>query len=286
MIRSTRSHPGKFTYGGGHVIEDLVAGKVVKFRAKGYATDCYPRELLERDITLADLPYAHLLNSRNAYQNYNCALNLSSKTKYTYMGPLKPHMRNANFATSGELSPLFNDPYCKTIGLGTKIFLGGGVGYVLGSGTQHVTNPKRNERGIPLTASGTLMLKGDLKQMNAKWLRGSSILGYGCSIFVGVGIPIPVLNEEIAWYTGVGNSDIEMPVRDYGHDVPNGVNNILAHVTYEDLRSGEIKVKGEKVQSFPLTSWVLSMEIANTLKSWIEKGDFLLTQAQEEIISI
>lgn len=279
-------HPGKFTYGGGHVIEDLVAGKVVKFRAKGYATDCYPRELLERDITLADLPYAHLLNSRNAYQNYNCALNLSSKTKYTYMGPLKPHMRNANFATSGELSPLFNDPYCKTIGLGTKIFLGGGVGYVLGSGTQHVTNPKRNERGIPLTASGTLMLKGDLKQMNAKWLRGSSILGYGCSIFVGVGIPIPVLNEEIAWYTGVGNSDIEMPVRDYGHDVPNGVNNILAHVTYEDLRSGEIKVKGEKVQSFPLTSWVLSMEIANTLKSWIEKGDFLLTQAQEEIISI
>lgn len=278
-------HPGKFPYGGGHVIEDLAAGKVVKFRAKGYATDCYPREELERDITLKDLPFAQLVNPRNAYQNYNCALNMTSRTKYTYLGPLKPNMRNANYATSGELSPLFNDPYFKTIGLGSRIFLGGGVGYVLGAGTQHVPNPERNDRGIPLTASGTLMVKGDLKGMDPKWLRGSSILGYGCSLIVGLGIPIPVLNEDIAWYTGVGNSDIEMPVRDYGHDVPNAINNVLAQPTFEELRSGQITVKGEKVQSIPLTSWVLSLEIADTLKAWIENGDFLLTEPQEAIES-
>lgn len=278
-------HPGKFPYGGGHVIEDLAAGKVVKFRAKGYATDCYPREELERDITLKDLPFAQLVNPRNAYQNYNCALNMTSRTKYTYLGPLKPNMRNANYATSGELSPLLNDPYFKTIGLGSRIFLGGGVGYVLGAGTQHVPNPERNDRGIPLTASGTLMVKGDLKGMDPKWLRGSSILGYGCSLIVGLGIPIPVLNEDIAWYTGVGNSDIEMPVRDYGHDVPNAINNVLAQPTFEELRSGQITVKGEKVQSIPLTSWVLSLEIADTLKAWIENGDFLLTEPQEAIES-
>jgi uncharacterized protein (DUF39 family) len=278
-------HPGKFPYGGGHVIEDLAAGKVVKFRARAYATDCYPREELERDITLKDLPFAQLVNPRNAYQNYNCALNMTSRTKYTYLGPLKPNMRNANYATSGELSPLFNDPYFKTIGLGSRIFLGGGVGYVLGAGTQHVPNPERNDRGIPLTASGTLMVKGDLKGMDPKWLRGSSILGYGCSLIVGLGIPIPVLNEDIAWYTGVGNSDIEMPVRDYGHDVPNAINNVLAQPTFEELRSGQITVKGEKVQSIPLTSWVLSLEIADTLKAWIENGDFLLTEPQEAIES-
>ncbi len=278
-------HPGRFSYGGGHVIEDLAAGRVVRFRAQGYATDCYPRERLERDITLADLPYAQLVNPRNAYQNYNCAVNLTSRTKYTYLGPLKPNMRNANYATSGELSPLLNDPYFRTIGLGSKIFLGGGVGYVLGAGSQHVTRPKRNERGIPLTASGTLMVRGDLKQMQSKWLRGSSILGYGCSLIVGLGIPIPVLNEEMAWFTGVGNSDIHVPVRDYGHDAPNCINNVLAQPTFEELRSGEITVKGEKVQSIPLTSWVLSLEIADTLKSWIERGDFLLTEPQEIIES-
>jgi len=149
-------HPGRFKYGGAHVIEDLLRGKAVRLFCESYGTDCYPRRELEKDITLADLKYAALLNPRNCYQNYNVAVNLTSRIIYTYMGPLKPNARNANFATAGELSPLFNDPYLKTIGLGTRIFMGGGTGYVIGAGTQHDPRPKRNERGIPISASGTL----------------------------------------------------------------------------------------------------------------------------------
>ncbi|HKK32796.1 MAG TPA: homocysteine biosynthesis protein, partial [Desulfomicrobiaceae bacterium] len=169
-------YPGHFKYGGGHVIEDLLRGKAVHLKASGYGTDCYPRTDLEKDITLADLKTAVLLNPRNGYQNYNCAINRTGKTRYTYMGPLRPNLGNANYATSGALSPLFNDPYFKTIGLGTRIFLGGGTGYVLGAGTQHNPNPKRNERGIPMTPSGTLMVKGDMKQMDARFDRGVSIV--------------------------------------------------------------------------------------------------------------
>ncbi|SDN74236.1 Uncharacterized conserved protein, DUF39 family [Desulfonauticus submarinus] len=279
-----RVFPGQFKYGGGHVIEDLLRGRSVHLRAKAYGTDCYPRKYLEKDITLGELNDAILLNPRNCYQNYNCALNLSSKIKYTYMGPLRPHGANVNFATSGCLSPLFNDPYLRTIGTGTKIFLGGGVGYVIGHGTQHNPSPPRNQRGLPLKPAATLMLKGDLKQMDPKYIRGLSIIGYGCSICVGVGIPIPILDEEMAWFTGVSDEDIQMPLIDYGEEYGQGKAKPLKYVNYSELLSGSIEFEGKKILTVPVTSYSLSLEIADTLKKWIEKGDFLLTEPQEFFI--
>lgn len=272
-------YPGSFAYGGGHVIEDLVAGKSVDLRATAYGTDCYPKKSLQRKITLADLPYAQLINPRNCYQNYNVAINLGERTIHTYMGPLKGGIRNANFATAGCLSPLFNDPWLKTIGTGTRIFMGGGQGYVIGLGTQHNANPARTEKGLPLTAAGTLMLRGDLKGMNPRYLRGLSFLGYGCSLSVGVGIPIPILNAEMAAYTGVSNDDILMPVRDYGHDYPNGINRIIKHLSYAQLSSGQVEIEGKNVPTVPLTSYLISLEVADKLKEWIKNGEFLLTQA-------
>jgi len=278
-------HPGRFKYGGAHVIEDLLRGKAVRLFCESYGTDCYPRRELEKDVTLADLKYAQLLNPRNCYQNYNVAVNLTSRIIYTYMGPLKPNARNANFATAGELSPLFNDPYLKTIGLGTRIFMGGGTGYVIGAGTQHDPKPKRNERGIPISASGTLMVKGDLKGMNARYVRAVSILGYGVSLAMGIGIPIPILNEDMAFFTGVSDADIEMPVKDYGHDYPNGIGRSLGLVTYAECRTGEIMVNGKKTQAVPLTSLSMSLEVAEKLKEKIEQGKFLLTEPVEPIPS-
>ena len=278
-------YPGAFKYGGAHVIEDLVSGKPVHLKASSYVTDCYPNKGIERDITLAQLPFAQLFNPRNCYQNYNVAVNVTNRTIYTYMGPIKPNLKNANYATAGKLSPLFNDPYLRTIGLGSKIFLGGGIGWVLGAGTQHNANPKRTERGIPLSPSGTLMLRGDLKGMNARYIRGLSFLGYGCTLAVGVGIPIPVLDEELAWFTGVDDSDIMMPVKDYGHDYPNCDPRVLKHVSFEELNSGEIEVLGKKVETVPLTSYSISLEIADQLKEWILKGEFTLTEPQEKIPS-
>jgi uncharacterized protein (DUF39 family) len=278
-------YPGQFSYGGGHVIEDLVRGKSVHFKAQAYGTDCYPRREMDRMVSLADLPHAELYNPRNCYQNYNAAVNLTSRIIYTYMGPLKPNMRNLNFATAGRLSPLFNDPFFMTIGLGTRVFLAGATGYVVGAGTQHNPNPKRNHRGIPLSPSGTLQLKGHMKGMNPRYLRGVSIIGYGCSLSVGVGIPIPVLNEEVAWYTGVDDCDIEMPVKDYGHDYPNCLPRVLQHVNYEQLKSGSVEIQGKHVDTVPLTSYPLSLEVANELKALISKGEFELSEPVEPIQS-
>lgn len=273
-----RIYPGEFRYGGGHVIEELVAGKDVRLEATAYGTDCYPRRKLETLINLKDVNEAVLFNMRNAYQNYGVAVNLSDRTLYTYMGVLKPRLGNANFSTSGQLSPLLNDPYYKTIGIGTRIFLGGGVGYVAWQGTQHNPNALRGDNGVPRRPAGTLAVIGDLKQMKPQWLVGCSFLGYGCTLTVGIGVAIPILSEEILGYTSVTDSQIFAPVIDYSVAYPERQPDILAEVSYAELKSGKIKIQGEEVPTASLSSYPKAVEIANTLKEWIKNGEFLLTE--------
>lgn len=271
-------YPGEFKYGGGHVIEDLLRGKTVYLEAKAYGTDCYRARKLKKDITLDDLPQALLCNPRNGYQNYNCAVNLTDKVVYTYMGMLKPRCGNATYCSAGELSPLFNDPYYLTIGIGTRIFLGGGVGYVTWHGTQHNPEAPRNQHGVPVKPAGTMMVQGDLKQMDHRWIRGLSILGYGTSLAVGIGVPIPVLNPEIAAFTGVGDRDIVTQVVDYGSDYTNGVAKSYGEVSYAQLKRGLITVEGKEVPTAPLSSTIKAREIAETLKQWLEDGSFLVSR--------
>ena len=274
-------YPGEFRYGGGHVIEDLLRGKKLLLEAKAYGTDCYAAKKMKKEVGLDDLPTALLCNPRNGYQNYNCAVNLSDKAVYTYMGMLKPNCRNANYCSAGELSPLLNDPFYKTIGVGTRIFLGGGYGYVTWRGTQHNPQAPRSSNGVPLKPAGTIMVQGDLKQMTAEWLRGVSILGYGNSLAVGLGIPIPILNSEMAVYTGVSDEEIFTQVVDYGHDYTNGIARSYGEVSYAQLKSGEIEVNGKKVKTAPLSSVVKAREIAEILKKNISDGRFFLNKPAE-----
>ncbi|MDY6850609.1 MAG: homocysteine biosynthesis protein [Thermodesulfobacteriota bacterium] len=273
-------YPGQFNYGGGHVIQDLAAGKKVKLRATAHGTDCYPRKTLEKTFTVHDIPDATLFNPRNAYQNYNCAVNSTKKIIYTYMGPLKPKFGNANYSTSGQFSPLFNDPCFMTIGLGTRIFLGGAQGYVTWPGTQHNPNPPRSENGVPIKPAGTIMTIGNLKEMDPRYLVGVSMLGYGCTLAVGIGVPIPLLNEEIAKFAGVADEDIFTQIVDYGVDYPKATGKTLGQVSYAELKSGTIKINGLEIATVPVSSTHMAREIAQTLKGWIESGEFLLGEAQ------
>jgi uncharacterized protein (DUF39 family) len=273
-----RAYPGEFNYGGGHVIEELVAGRDVRLAAAAYGTDCYPRKKLETWINIKDLNDAVLFNMRNAYQNYNVAVNLSDKTIYTYMGVLKPNLGSANFCSAGQLSPLLNDPYYQTIGIGTRIFLGGGVGYVAWLGTQHDPNVPRSDNGVPTRGAGTLAVIGDLKQMSPRWLMGASMMGYGVSLTVGIGVPIPVLSEEIAGYTAVADEEILAPVVDYSADYPLLRPDVLGEVSYAELKSGRIMLRGKEVPTASLSSYSRALEIAVSLKEWILGGDFQLTE--------
>ncbi|MEE4241519.1 MAG: homocysteine biosynthesis protein [Desulfopila sp.] len=279
-------YPGEFKYGGGHVLEDLLRGERIFLEAKAYGTDCYNARKLKKYVGLSDLPNALLCNPRNGYQNYNCAVNLSDKTVYTYMGMLKAKCQNANYCSAGELSPLLNDPYYRTIGIGTRIFLGGGIGYVTWHGTQHNPNVIRTAKGAPRKPAGTLMVQGDLKQMTADWLRGISILGYGNTMAVGLGIPIPILNTEMAVFTGVSDKELFTQVVDYGYDYTNGIARNYGEVSYHQLKSGSIVVNGKEVQTAPLSSIVKAREIAETLKKWIIDRKFVLSRPAETLPSM
>lgn len=279
-------YPGKFSYGGAHVIEELVAGKDVKLVATAYGTDCYPRKAIETYISLKDVNEAVLFNVRNAYQNYNVAVNLSDRVIYTYMGMLQPHLGNANYCSAGQLSPLLNDPYYKTIGIGTRIFLGGGIGYVVGSGTQHNPDVKRTEKGVPKMGAGTLSVKGDLKLMSPKWLRGTSFTGYGATLTVGIGVPIPILDEEILEFTMVRDEEIWAQVVNYSESYPQLIPGSLGEVNYRQLKSGKITVQGKEVPASGLSSYYRAREIARILKEWIENGKFFLTRPVELLPSV
>jgi len=271
-------YPGEFNYGGGHVIEKLVAGKDIRLVAAAYGTDCYPRKRLETLINIKDLNEAVLFNPRNAYQNYNVAVNQSEKLIYTYMGMLKPNLGNAGYCSAGQLSPLLNDPYYRTIGIGTRIFLGGGTGYVAWQGTQHAPNVLRSENGVPRRGAGTLAVIGDLKEMSPRWLVGTSMLGYGCTLTVGIGVPIPILSEEIVKYTAVTDEDIFAAIVDYSDAYPKVKPDILGEVNYAQLKSGKIEIQSTEVPTASLSSYSRAVEIATTLKEWILSGKFLLTE--------
>lgn len=260
------SRSRQMEYGGGHVIEDLVSGKEILLQAKAYGTDCYPRREIELTFTIHDLNQAILCNPRNAYQRYVAATNSTDATLYTYMGTLLPNFGNVTFAGTGELSPLTRDPSYETIGTGTRIFLAGAEGYIIGEGTQH--DPKKQR--------GTLMVAGNLKQMDARYLRGATVHRYGTSLFVGIGVPIPVVSEKIASSAGVGDEEILIDLVDYG--VPRRERPVLRQVSYAELKSGKVEVNGKEVPVSPLSSIKVAREIAERLKELIEKGEFLLTE--------
>lgn len=269
-------------YGGAHLLEDLVTGKEVELVAEAYGTDCYPRTEVHTFISLESLNQAIMVNPRNSYQNYAAATNSTEETLYTYMGTLLPQMGNVSYSSAGELSPLLNDPYFQTIGIGTRIFLCGAQGYIIGEGTQHATEGER-KNGVPVDSSGTLMLKGDMKKMDADYLRGATMPKYGPTLYVGAGIPIPIINEDVARRTGISDQDINCKIFDYG--IPRRSRPEVLETNYQELRTGTIEINGNEVQTSPLSSFKKALEVAEELKNWIIKGDFLLTNPVDTIPS-
>ena len=277
--RNNNGRPGKFRYGGAHVIEDLVSGKKVVLSAGAYGTDCYPRKSREQKIGLKDMNEAVLFNPRNCYQNYNVAVNLSDKPIYTYMGLLKPKLGNANYCSAGQLSPLLNDPFYRTIGVGSRVFLSGAQGYVAWNGTQHNPDVPRSENGTPRKAAGTLALIGNLREMDPQWIKAVSYTGYGVSLSLAVGMPIPIIDEDMMKTVSVSDDDLFAPVVDYSRFYPTGEGEaLLGEVSYAQLKSGSIEVKGKQVPTGCFSSYSKAREVAGKLKSLIQSGDFLLSQ--------
>lgn len=261
--------------GGGHVIADLIAGKSVQLKAVGQVTDCYPRATLEVAITRDTINQFYLFNPRNLYQNFIVGINSSDRPLLTYLGPLQPFLGNAVYANPGALSPLLNDPDLQTVGIGTRIFLGGGVGYIAWEGTQHFPLQKRLPNRTPIGPAATVALIGDAKQMDGRWVRGCYFKGYGASLMLGIGVPLPILNEQVLERCAVTDDALVAPVVDFS--IPRRVRPTFGLVSYRQLKSGHLTINGNRVRTAPLASLYLARQVAQELKQWIEQGQFELT---------
>jgi uncharacterized protein (DUF39 family) len=134
---------------------------------------------------------------------------------------------------------------------------------------------------VPIGSAGTLSLVGDIKQMDTRFIRAAVYEKYGVSLLVGIGIPIPVLDEEMLMYTAVKDSEIFTNIYDYS--VPSRSRPVIRTVSYAELRSGSIELNGKTVSTAPMSSLKKAREIAELLKQQIKKGEFLLTQPVESI---
>ena len=166
------------------------------------------------------------------------------------------------------------DPTMRTIGMGTRIFLGGGVGYVAWEGTQFKTIREELPNGDVYHQGRTLAVTGNLKDMSSEFIRAAVFEGYGVSMYVGIGIPIPVLDADLAAELAVSNEHLYTYISDYsapGHPS-------LKRVSYAELRSGSVELNGKKVPAASLSSLNKAREIAAKLKEWIGSGQFLLQE--------
>ena len=262
--------------GGGHVIEDLIAGKSIHLKAIGQKTDCYPRASWENTITLESINQFYLFNPRNLYQNFIVGVNGGDRPLYTYLGALQPGLGNAVYSNPGAISPLLNDPDLNLVGIGSKIFLGGGIGYIAWEGTQHFPLQKRLPNRTPIGPAATVALIGDAKQMNANWVRGCYFKNYGASLMLGVGVALPVLNQRVVQNCAVADKEIVAPVIDFA--IPRRVRPTFGLVSYEQLQKGHVTIDGKSVKVAPLASKYRSLQVATELKQWIMAGKFTLTE--------
>lgn len=258
-------------YGGAHVIEDFISGKSIELVARAKGTDCYPRKSITNEFTLDELNQAIMVNPRNSYQCYNAATNMGGKPIKTYMGYLLPGHRNVTYSGAGCLSPLPNDPTYSVIGSGTPIFIGGANGTIVGEGTQH----------SPGAGFGTLMTTGNLKDMSTDFLRAATMTGYGVTMYLGIGVPIPLMNEDIVRHTAVRDEDLKTTIVDYG--TPSRDRPTVKEVTYAELKSGSVEINGEEVRTSPLSSFKKAREVAGELKKRVENGTFTMALATRKI---
>ncbi len=120
-----------------------------------------------------------------------------------------------------------------------------------------------------------------MKKASPEFFSAATFTKYGVSSFVGVGIAIPVLDEDLAQTLALSDADIEATIFDYG--VQRRSRPALGRVNYAQLRTGEIEVEGKKVPTGPISSLNVARRIAAELKRWVAEERFTLVEPLEQL---
>jgi putative methanogenesis marker 16 metalloprotein len=135
--------------------------------------------------------------------NYQAFINRdqgTEKTIFSVRGISGP-CREVSISGCGDINPLQNDPAGRVIGVGSKILLNGGPGYIMGPGT-------RSTREHP-----NIAVFADMKAMVPEMM-GGFVTSDGPECITSVGIAIPVLDDGILDSLLVTNTGIPLPIAD------------------------------------------------------------------------
>ena len=278
VIAQARDNP---QYSGSHILEDLVNKKDLNLKTIGKNLEVFTNKEFETWFNLSQLNHGRLLLNQAVTQNNIVATNSGTKDINSHMGTLIAKMENSTFNSSSYLNPLINDPYCKHIGIGTKIWIAGAQGLVIGHGSYHNPNQKRNNLGIPVGPATTVSAITDISDMSPKWVRGGYIKSFGPVLFIGVGIPIPLLDEETARNISITDENIHSTLVDFS--IPRRTKPTFGQCTYEELRTSTVVINKKPTLTAPLSSMSYAIEICSELKKSITKGDFYLTKKTSDI---
>lgn len=264
-------------YSGASVIEDLLNKKIVHFKSKGFGKDChsYPRDEVETYLTLDDLNEVFFIAHRFCVQKGSAYVNSSYRIIGTYKGIVLPFLGNCVYTGTGEINPLANDPEGEVIGIGTRVLLSGAQAYIIGEGTQH--NPEKG--------SSSTMIRCRFRDMDPAYLRAAVFEHYASSLYIGLAVPIPILNIRIAKNCSVRDDEIETVVRDAAcQELWEGMKPIICKVNYKDLKSGSIALpNGIVVPCSSVSSIFMARKMMTKLSDLIKNKQFYLTPCLERL---
>lgn len=276
VLSCVSSSRDNLEYSGAFVIEDLIRGKDIHLKSTGRNYDVYPNKEFDTWFNLKHVNCGRLILNQALNQNNIVACNSGEKDLNTNMGTLIGRLENSTFNSSSYLNPLINDPYLKTIGVGTKIWVGGETGFILGSGTGHNPLQKRNDHGIPIGPAVSLSCIADLTNMQAKWVRAGFLKSFGPVLYVGIGVPIPILNKEIAESIAIDDRNIHTTIVDFS--IPRRAKPTFGQCAYAELRTTTVMINKKPTLAAPMSSMAIAIEITDILKESILNKDFILNE--------
>ena len=260
--------------GGAQVLADLLAGREVTLDSAGEGTRLQPRRELHTRLDLAHIGGGRLLLHRAIVENGLVAVSSGEGLLPSPFGPLLGPFGNALWTAGGAGSIGLTMPGLAQLGPGSPVLVGGAVGWVVGGGSGHQPQPRRQASGHARSPGAVAAVSVDLHALEPGWLRPCFFEAQGSALLLPIAAPVLLTDGATALRAAAADGQLEAPVLDLS--VPRRLKPGFGAASYAALRSGRITVEGRELRSAPAHSPRLAEAIGQTLVHRLEQNAFPL----------
>ena len=260
--------------GGAQILAELLEGREVNLDSGGEGTRLQPRRELHTRLDLARIGGGRLLLHRAIVENGLVAVSSGDGLLPSPYGPLLGPFGNALWTAGGAGSIGLTMPALAQLGPGSPVLVAGAVGWVVGSGSGHQPQPRRQSSGHARSPGAVAAVAVDLHALEPGWLRPCFFEAQGSALLVPIAAPVALTDAATALQAAAADGQLEAPVLDLS--VPRRLKPGFGSVTYAALRSGRIEVEGRELRTAPAHSPRLAEAIARELVRRLEEDAFPL----------